>query len=59
MKIIITPRELINRGLWEKACEITGVNLWAVSEGLTDSDSEIFLTEEQAQQIGVIHAVPF
>ena len=52
MKIIITPNDLMDKGIWEKACELLGINVWAVNEGLMDSDKELYLTEDQANKLG-------
>lgn len=36
-----TAHELLRLGLWDKYCEQTGTNVWAVNEGLLDGDEEI------------------
>jgi len=36
MKIITTPRELIDKGLWDRYCEISGMSVYAVNEGYPD-----------------------
>ena len=41
MKIIATPNELIDQGLWEKYCEETGTNPYAVNEGLISGNENI------------------
>ena len=53
MKIIITAEEAINRGVWEKLCDMKGINVWAVNEDLMDNDQEITLTEEEARILGL------
>jgi hypothetical protein len=52
MELIITPAWLFEKHLWDKYCEITGTNEWAVAEGM-DSDEKIFLTEEEADKLGI------
>ena len=37
----ITVRELFKLGLWERFCDETGTNVWAVNEGLIDRDTEV------------------
>ena len=37
----ITARELFALGLWDKFCEETGTNEWAVNEGLLDDEEEL------------------
>ena len=54
MKIIITPNDLMDKGIWEKACELLGINVWAVNEGLMDSDEELYLTEGRANKLGLL-----
>jgi len=54
MKIVVTAQELLDKGLWGDACELLGLNEWAVNEGLMDSDEELTLTEEQAKTLGLI-----
>lgn len=54
MNIVITAGELIEHGVWDNWCEISGTNIWAVNEGLMDSEEEIVLTIEQASQIGLL-----
>lgn len=56
MKLIVTPRELIERGLWEAYCKMTGLDEWAVSEGRMDSGDEVTLTEDQARELGLLPA---
>lgn len=54
VKITITARELLDRGLWDQACELIGLNVWAINEGLMDSSDEVTLTQEQAQKLGLL-----
>lgn len=54
MKYVITPRELMDKGIWMDYCEATGTNEWAVNEGLMESDEELTLTQEQAEKIGLV-----
>ena len=50
----VTVEEIFNRGLWYETCEVTGINEWAVNEGLISNDDIISLTEKQAIEIGLI-----
>jgi len=45
-KITMTPRELIERDLWEEYCQFTGTNEWAVDEGLINSNESLVLPQE-------------
>ncbi len=54
MKIIITSNDLMDKGIWEEACELLGINVWAVNEGLMDSDEELYLTEDRANKLGLL-----
>ena len=53
MKIVITARELMDRGVWAKACGLTRISFWAVSEGQMDTADEVTLTEDQAARLGL------
>jgi len=54
MKVVMTVRVIIDRGLWEEVCELLkGLNEWA-AKGLIDEDDEIVLTEEEAKEIGLL-----
>lgn len=54
MRIGITPHELMEKGLWDKFCDMTGTSVWAVKEGLLDSDDNLHLTEQQAIKLGLL-----
>jgi len=53
MKFKTTPRELMDWGMWEKYCQKTGTNPWAMAEGLMDSEESIELSHDLAKQIGI------
>jgi hypothetical protein len=40
----ITFREAQELGIWEKIAELTGINVWAVSEGQLDPDEILEVT---------------
>lgn len=46
----------MKRRLWEKFCEVTGYCVWAVNEGM-DCDENLFLSEEDAIEIGLINKI--
>ena len=52
MKIVMTVREIVDAGLWQKFCDATGTNEWARNEGLVDDDTEFTITPEQAEEMG-------
>lgn len=54
MKITITARELMDRGVWMEFCRLTGTNEWCVNEGQADGDTEFSLTDNQAIKLGLI-----
>jgi len=54
MKLIITAREALDKGIWDKLCNFKGINPWAINAGLMDSDSEIVLTEDEARHLGLL-----
>lgn len=50
MTVTLTLREAMDRGVWDKFCEVTGVNQWAINEGADDA-SEYTLSLEQADTV--------
>jgi hypothetical protein len=54
VKVIVTPRELFDRHIWTEACDLLGINSWAVNEGQMDSGEAITLTEDQAAQLRIV-----
>ncbi len=54
MKVLITGRELLDRGIWDRACDLLGLNVWAINEGQMSSAEELTLTEGQAQELGIL-----
>ncbi len=54
IKITVTARVLLDQGLWDQACELIGLNVWAINESLMGLDDEISLTQEQAQELGLL-----
>lgn len=54
MKVIVTAEELIDKWLWDDFCEERGINVWAVNEGLMDSEHEFELSEEEARKYGFL-----
>jgi hypothetical protein len=55
MDIFITARELTDKGLWMRYCEITGTNEWAVNEGLLDDNDRLFVDNETAKELNLIN----
>ena len=54
MEIIVTADEARTEGYWDKLCEMRGINIWAVAEGLMDSNEEFKLTLEEALELRII-----
>jgi len=50
----ITVEEALELRVWTKLCDIKGIDVWAVKEGLIDRDEEITLTLNEATVIGII-----
>ena len=53
MRILVTASELIEHGLWDDFCEKRGYNVWAVNEGLMDSDEEFSFSRAEAMDLGL------
>lgn len=59
MKLVVTVREILDKGVWDEFCEEFGINPWARNEGLMSDDQEEFtLTEEQARRLRFIKEQP-
>lgn len=54
MRVLITARELFDRGLWNQACELAGLSSWAVNEGQMDMDDEVSLSAMAADKLGLL-----
>lgn len=54
MKITIPARVLLDKGLWDQACGLIGLNVWTINEGRMDLSDEVSLTQEQAQELGLL-----
>lgn len=50
-KMRVTFGQLLDDGLWERFCEITGTSPWCMNEGLASSDEEVWLSPEQICQL--------
>ena len=53
LKIVVTPNYLIEHHLWDKYCVLHQTNPWAINEGLLESDKELKLTLEEANELGL------
>lgn len=43
--------ELMTSADWDKVCEIKGLDVWCVNEGLLDSDDELDFDEEEYKKL--------
>ncbi|MCK5016469.1 MAG: hypothetical protein KAS32_05285 [Candidatus Peribacteraceae bacterium] len=53
MTVNTTARELMDKGLWDKYCELSGMNPWAVNEGLDDAE-QLVVPEDIAKKLQLI-----
>ena len=53
-KIITTPEDLINKGMWKKYCELINIDAWAINKGEINSVGPLELTLNEAIIIGLI-----
>jgi hypothetical protein len=53
-RVTVTARELLDRLVWDRACDMLGLNPWAVNEGQMDSGERLTFTLEQAQTLGLL-----
>lgn len=54
MKYVLEVREIMDRGLWDRVCDLRGINPWAVNEGLMDAGEELTFTDEEAHRLGLV-----
>jgi len=54
IRVTITGREALDKGIWTQLCDLLGINEWAINEGLLDREEEIILTEDQARLLGLL-----
>ena len=54
MWVQITIKEIVDRGLWEKFCRVTGMSFYARNEGMAYPDDVVELDEKQALEIGLL-----
>ncbi len=54
MKVIITGREALDKGVWIALCELLGWNEWAINEGQMEETEDIILTEDEARKLRLI-----
>jgi hypothetical protein len=52
--VAATAGSLLDKGAWEQACDMLGLNPWAVNEGLLDRDERLTFTIEQARELGLL-----
>lgn len=52
-RFVISASDLMDLGKWDDVCELKGISVWAVNEGLMDSSEGIVLTLEEAKQINL------
>lgn len=58
MLIVLTVREILDRGLWKDVCDLRRVNEYAVKEGLIDTADVFRFTETEAVSLGLIPEPP-
>jgi hypothetical protein len=52
MKLVLTAREALDRGIWTQLCELKGLNQYAINEGMMDDSQEIELNDAEARELG-------
>lgn len=54
MRYLFTAEELIDQCVWDEFCKDRGINVWAVNEGLMDSDEEFVLNDNEITKYGLV-----
>lgn len=52
MKIQLTIREIMDKGLWIALCELKQWNEWCLAEGLADENEIVSLSLDEYKKIG-------
>ena len=55
-KIAVSVRWIQDNWLWEKYCKATGTSLWAVNEGLMDSDESVVVPPALVSRVSALLA---
>ena len=53
MKILVTPSILMDNYCWEEYCELVGLSVWCVNEGLMSSQEKIELTALGSKELKI------
>jgi len=53
MKIVMSAAEIMDQGVWKRFCEGRGIDLYAVNEGVMDSDHEFSLSPAEFEKLGL------
>lgn len=58
MRVILTAREIMDRGIWDEFCQLRGINPYGMKEGLMDSSDEFSFTEDEAVNLRILPRTP-
>ena len=47
MIIKIKAKKILDLGLWDKYCEVYGISVWAINEGLMDEDEWLTISTKK------------
>ena len=53
MKIKVTAGEVLDKGDWDTFCDLKGLSVYAINEGLMSSDETFELTLQEAKEVGM------
>ena len=57
VEVTVTARELFDRGIWTRACDLIGFNSWAINEERMGYDERLAFTLEQARKLGLLETI--
>ncbi len=57
MKIQMTIREIMDRGLWDKFCDLRGWDYYICKDGKASSDEEITFTKEELESLDIVKKI--
>lgn len=50
----IQAHEAMSLGIWVELCELKGLNIFAINEGLMEADEEIELSADDMRELGLL-----
>ena len=59
MKVTVTLQDILDKGAWDRYCDMRGWDVYIINEGKASPDEEVTLTTEQAVELGFLKQTTF